>query len=180
MSNLSRGSIAKIWNGETPTPLTLQVLGVRKFPTGDRCRLLVSDGIHKSAFAILASQLNGVTNTENMENAVVNINRYYCNETEANGDKPFKKMMIVLEIAVLNNPGSVIGEPVTFDATMMMGNKPAIGNGRLPSQQSVVRQSATASNEGAVGIIDRHAAEDLWRARRKARRTMKNTKNNQE
>ena len=49
-------------------------------------------------------------------------------------------MMIVLEIAVLNNPGSVIGEPVTFDATMMMGNQPAIGNGRLPSQQSVVRQ----------------------------------------
>jgi len=142
MSNLSRGSIAKIWNGETPTPLTLQVLGVRKFPTGDRCRLLVSDGVHKSAFAILASQLNGVTNTENMENAVVKINRYYGNETEANGDKPFKKMMIVLEIAVLNNPGSVIGDPVTFDATTMMGNKPAIGNGRLPSQQSVVRQSA--------------------------------------
>lgn len=69
--------------------------GVRKFPTGDRCRLLVSDGIHKSAFAILASQLNGVTNTENMENAVVNINRYYCNETtEANGDKPFKKVWV--------------------------------------------------------------------------------------
>lgn len=54
--------------------------GVKKFPTGDRCRLMLSDGMHQSGFAILASQMNGMVDSgEIVANCVVLITRYYCN-----------------------------------------------------------------------------------------------------
>ena len=54
---------------------------VRKFPTGDRCRLLVSDGVHTCGFAILASQMNNLVESgEIAQHSVVQVTRYYCND----------------------------------------------------------------------------------------------------
>ena len=48
---------------------------------------MLSDGIHKSGFAILSSQMNGmVDNDEIVANCMVLITRYYCN-SDSNEEK---------------------------------------------------------------------------------------------
>lgn len=138
-SSLTTGAIADINNGAQPSEITLQVLAVRKFPTGDRCRMLVSDGVHSSGFAILASQLNHmVTSGQVAANTVVQITRYFCNDV---ADK--KKMMIILEMKVLlsaEDAGDIIGSPVAYTGESSQqapaaAARPAANNGRSPLVQ---------------------------------------------
>ncbi|KAF2347637.1 Replication factor A protein 1 [Trinorchestia longiramus] len=148
---LTDGAIAAIHKGEKPDDVVLQVMAVRKFPTGDRCRLLVSDGVHRSGFAIMATQLNPlVTSGEVAQHAVIKVTKYFCNQVS---DK--KKMMIILALEVVltaEDVGGEIGNPQPFEgssadtasAATVPSRAPqpaAMTNGRSPLVQRNVPSS---------------------------------------
>lgn len=117
MEQLTKGAIHKIMSGENPQNVVFQIMAVRKFPTGDRVRLLVSDGVHTSPFAVIASQLSSMVHDKTLDtHVVIRVDRYYCNDA---GGAQKKKMMIILEVKVLQNAQQVtatIGEPVGYDS----------------------------------------------------------------
>ncbi|XP_018021755.1 replication protein A 70 kDa DNA-binding subunit isoform X2 [Hyalella azteca] len=138
---LSAGSIAAINNGEKPEDVILQVIAVRKFPTGDRCRLLVSDGVHRCGFAIMATQLNPMINSgEVAQHAVIKVTKYFCNQVSEK-----KKMMIILGLEVLltaEDVGGEIGNPTTYESGT--SNAPA-GAPAAASNHSITRPSPVAN-----------------------------------
>ncbi|XP_018021326.1 uncharacterized protein LOC108677590 isoform X2 [Hyalella azteca] len=111
---LSAGTIAAINNGEKPEDVILQVIAVRKFPTGDRCRLLVSDGVHRCGFAVMATQLNPMINSgEVAQHAVIKVTKYFCSQVSE------KKIMIIQGLEVLltaEDVGGGIGNPTPYES----------------------------------------------------------------
>ncbi|XP_018021757.1 replication protein A 70 kDa DNA-binding subunit isoform X2 [Hyalella azteca] len=148
---LSAGSIAAINNGEKLEDVILQVMAVRKFPTGDRCRLLVSDGVHRCGFAIMATQLNPMINSgEVAQHAVIKVTRYFCSQVSEN-----KKMMIILGLEVLltaEDVGGEIGNPTTYESGT--SNAPAAAPAAA-SNHSITRPSPVAN--GRAPLVQRSA-----------------------
>lgn len=113
---LTRGAIAEIIEGGTPEGPVLQILSMKRIPSGtqERHRLLVSDGQWSSSFAMLATQLNGkVASGEISQNCVIQMNRFVCNTVQDN-----KKVLIILDLTVLQTGADVgqrIGDPQPFD-----------------------------------------------------------------
>jgi len=117
-SQLTKGAIAQIIEGGTPEGPVLQILSMKRIPSGtqERHRLLVSDGQWSSSFAMLATQLNGkVASGEISQNCIIKMNRFVCNTVQDN-----KKVLIILDLSVLQTGAEVgqrIGDPQPFDAT---------------------------------------------------------------
>lgn len=104
--DLTANSIQKIQNGSTDFVPTLQVLDIKKIGTGNaRYRLIVSDGVYMQQ-AMLATQMNPlVQNNELASNCIIEMKTFLCNEVQD------KKILIVLDLQVLSNPGKKIGNP---------------------------------------------------------------------
>lgn len=132
MADLSRGSIPDIIEGKQPDDPVLQILSMKKIPSGvqERYRLLVSDGQWSSSFAMLATQLNSlVSNGEITNNCIIRMKRYICNTVQDN-----KKVLIILDLEMLKTGeevGQKIGEPTNFDP-----NKGRAEQAKPPSFQS--------------------------------------------
>ncbi|KAK7071136.1 60S acidic ribosomal protein P1 [Halocaridina rubra] len=116
MTELTRGVIGDITEGAHPDNPVLQILSMKKIPSGEqeRYRLLVSDGQYSSSFAMLATQLNSkVQSNEISNNCIVKMVRYLCNTVQES-----KKVLIILDLEVLKSGSEVghkIGEPVNYD-----------------------------------------------------------------
>lgn len=113
---LTRGAIPQIIEGGTPDSPVLQILSMKRIPSGtqERHRLLVSDGQWSSSFAMLATQLNGkVASGEISQNCIIQMNRFVCNTVQDS-----KKVLIILDLTVLQSGSDVgqrIGDPQPFD-----------------------------------------------------------------
>ncbi|XP_071532708.1 replication protein A 70 kDa DNA-binding subunit isoform X2 [Panulirus ornatus] len=116
MAELTRGAIAKIIEGSHPENPVLQIISMKRIPSGtqERFRLLVSDGQWSSSFAMLATQLNPKVDSGEVSNfCVMRMNRYVCNTVQEN-----KKVLIILDLTVEKRGEEVgikLGDPVNYD-----------------------------------------------------------------
>ncbi|XP_060085781.1 replication protein A 70 kDa DNA-binding subunit-like, partial [Ylistrum balloti] len=106
---LTAGALESIIGGESVDSPVLQVLSSKRISaqgsTADRYRLLLSDGETSYSHAMLATQLNSLMESGDMDNlAVIKVNRYLCNTIQ--GDK---RVMILLDVSVLAK-GSDVGQ----------------------------------------------------------------------
>ncbi|XP_043289884.1 replication protein A 70 kDa DNA-binding subunit isoform X2 [Venturia canescens] len=120
MIDLSEGALDAIMAGETVEGPIVQILGHKKLASstsGERYRLLLSDGKRINSLTMLATQLNHMIDTELTEFAICKINRYAMSNVN-NAGKP-KRVMVILNIEV-KTPGSEvggkIGNPTQLDA----------------------------------------------------------------
>ncbi|XP_033126766.1 replication protein A 70 kDa DNA-binding subunit-like [Anneissia japonica] len=94
-----------------------QLLALKKIGansgSNDRYRLLLSDGQH-SYSAMLGTQLNSLVNNNQLQpKTIVQLDKYICNTI---GDTN-KKVMIVLEVSILDQPNEKIGNPQPLSST---------------------------------------------------------------
>ncbi|MPC12910.1 Replication protein A DNA-binding subunit [Portunus trituberculatus] len=87
MESLSTGVIADIVNGGHPEKPVVQILTMKRIPSGsqERWRLLLSDGKWSSSFAMLATQLNPKVDSGDItNNCIIRMDRYVCNTVQEN------------------------------------------------------------------------------------------------
>ncbi|KZO95312.1 replication factor-a protein [Calocera viscosa TUFC12733] len=97
---------------------TLQVLSVKQVNTGPtgppRMRVIISDGEYFTQ-AMLATQLNHLTEkpegglAELDKNTVIRLEKFASNSVQN------KRLIILLDLTVLGNPGQKIGNPASFE-----------------------------------------------------------------
>ncbi|XP_068206149.1 replication protein A 70 kDa DNA-binding subunit isoform X2 [Palaemon carinicauda] len=132
MAGLTTGAIADIIEGRQPEGPCLQVLSMKKIPSGEqeRYRLLVSDGQWSSSFAMLATQLNELVSSGQVSNnCIFKMNRYICNTVQES-----KKILIILDLDVIKSGeevGRKVGEPVNYDPAKNKGG----ANRQGPTEQ---------------------------------------------
>ncbi|XP_031833471.1 replication protein A 70 [Nomia melanderi] len=120
MHSLTEGALDKIMNGIDVDKPVLQILGHKKLAStnsGERYRLLVSDGKSINSFSMLATQLNSMI-TDNIltEFSICQINRYAISMVNNAGKQ--KRVMVILNIDVKvpgNEVGHRIGNPINAD-----------------------------------------------------------------
>ncbi|XP_035689920.1 replication protein A 70 kDa DNA-binding subunit-like isoform X1 [Branchiostoma floridae] len=116
--NLHEGSIQEIANGGSPKAPVLQVLGIKKIQSAgaqgsERYRLLLSDGKHTQSSAMLATQQNSLVHSQKLQqNCVIRLEKYICNTIQDN-----RRVLIMLEVQVLGNPGNKIKNPTPVNQT---------------------------------------------------------------
>ncbi|XP_076656555.1 replication protein A 70 [Halictus rubicundus] len=113
MYSLTEGSIDKIMNGVDVDKPVLQILGNKKLASsnsGERYRLLVSDGKRINSFTMLATQLNSMI-TDNIltDFTICQINRYAISMVNNAGKQ--KRVMVILNIEV-KVPGDQVGHKI--------------------------------------------------------------------
>lgn len=141
MAQLTPGAIARLVAGETGQPLTLQCLGIKRLQNAqaqqDRYRVLLSDGEYCHS-CMLATQLAELVHTEQLkDNCIVALNDYICN-LMAN-----KKIIIVLNLQVLQKDAAKIGNPQHYDKVFPNGPPGGEGGavgGPPPQQQAPPQQ----------------------------------------
>lgn len=139
MQSLTEGSLDKIMNGIDVDNPVLQVLGHKKLASsssGERYRLLVSDGKRINSFTMLATQLNRmITNNELTEFSICQINRYAISMVN-NGGKQ-KRVMVILSIEV-KVPGDQVGHKIgnPSNAEPESDSKPALSVQPTPQQKN--------------------------------------------
>ncbi|XP_076667304.1 replication protein A 70 isoform X2 [Andrena cerasifolii] len=139
MQLLTEGSLDKIMNGIDVDKPVLQVLGHKKLASsssGERYRLLVSDGKRINSFTMLATQLNSmITNNELTEFSICQINRYAISMVN-NGGKQ-KRVMVILSIEV-KVPGDQVGHKIgnPSNAEPESDSKPALSVQPTPQQKN--------------------------------------------
>merc|ERR1719198_976992 len=75
----------------------------------ERFRLVVSDGGHHQQ-SMLATQLNSLINDGSLEKfSVLQLNEYIVNSVQQ------KKVLIILQLGIVSNPGHQLGIPVPID-----------------------------------------------------------------
>ncbi|KAL5017372.1 hypothetical protein ScPMuIL_006961 [Solemya velum] len=116
---LTTGALEGIIRGEVVDKPLLQVISSKKISaasSADRYRLLLSDGQTSYSHAMLATQLNDLMETGEIDNlCVVKVDRYLCNTIQ--GDR---RVMILLEVSVLAKGAEVggrIGNPQQYKAS---------------------------------------------------------------
>ncbi|OAD56898.1 Replication protein A 70 kDa DNA-binding subunit [Eufriesea mexicana] len=121
MYSLTEGALDKITNGIDVDKPVLQILGHKKLSSsssGERYRLLVSDGKRVNSFTMLATQLNSMI-TDNIltEFSICQINRYAISMVNNAGKQ--KRVMVILNIDLKvpgNEVGHKIGNPTNVEA----------------------------------------------------------------
>lgn len=133
---LSEGTIKKIFSGEQVVKPIFQILGFKKIPGAgsDRYRLLISDGATVCPFVMLASQLNNLVPSGQLEKfTVVQVNKYICNTVQ-----PEKRVIIFLEVHIIA-PGSEVGEKIGNPAQTAVypgASESSVPNGGMPMNES--------------------------------------------
>lgn len=137
VQQLTAGALESIIGGESVDNPVLQVLSSKRISaqgsTADRYRLLLSDGETSYSHAMLATQLNSLMESGEMDNlAVVKVNRYLCNTIQ--GDK---RVMILLDVSVLSKGSDVgqrLGNPQQLKAQQPTADKDGHHSAQLPPQ----------------------------------------------
>ncbi|XP_073256997.1 replication protein A 70 kDa DNA-binding subunit-like [Porites lutea] len=120
---------------EHPHGPVFQILGIKKIQTksnegsgSDRYRLVLSDGIHLHTSAMLATQLNHLVLSQEIEvKAVIRLDKYICNIIQET-----RKVLIVMELTVLKPASEVmgkIGDPKPFNTDSAQKQPQQNGNG---------------------------------------------------
>lgn len=115
---LSSGSIDAIINqGQGDLTPVLQIINLKKITSpgaaSDRYRLLVSDGDTTYSHVMLATQLNDMMETNQIDTyCVIKLNRYLCNTVQQE-----KRILILLDITVLKK-GSEVKEKLGSSASV--------------------------------------------------------------
>lgn len=126
---LTEGAIKDILSkpaDQQPQKPVFQILGIKKIQTrssdgsgSDRYRVVLSDGINLYASAMLATQLNDLVTSKDVEvKAVVRLDKYICNVIQET-----RKVIILLEVSVLRPASEVagkIGDPKAINAESKM------------------------------------------------------------
>ncbi|KZT62474.1 replication factor-a protein [Calocera cornea HHB12733] len=108
---------------------TLQILSVKQVNTGPtgppRMRVIISDGDYFTQ-AMLATQLNHLTEkpegglAELDKNTVIRLEKFASNSVQN------KRLIILLDLKVLGNPGQKIGNPASYDVAKAESNANAM------------------------------------------------------
>ena len=115
VDELSRGTVARLLDGDTPASPCMQVLAVKPLAgasgAAQRYRLLLSDG-GQTITAMLSTQMNHVADDPNapLELALVCMEQYTVNEVAG------KKIVILIQIAI-KTPGDVVGHKLGDPST---------------------------------------------------------------
>ncbi|XP_043581968.1 replication protein A 70 kDa DNA-binding subunit [Bombus pyrosoma] len=151
MYSLTEGALDKIMNGiEVDRPI-LQILGHKKLSSsnsGERYRLLVSDGKRINSFTMLATQLNSmITDNVLTEFSICQINRYAISVVNNAGKQ--KRVMVILSVDLKvagDEVGHKIGNPTNADA-----------DGESKPAQSV--QSAQTASQQQSSLMSKHSGQ---------------------
>ncbi|KAL4425850.1 hypothetical protein ABPG75_009866 [Micractinium tetrahymenae] len=127
MAQLTPGGVANLANGVLGVPLTLQAIGLKRLQNPqaqqDRYRILVSDGEYSHS-CMLATQLaNLVHSGELVEGSIFELTDYICNQVQN------KKVVIVLNVNVVQTSADKIGNPQLYDKVRGSGGNAPAQNG---------------------------------------------------
>lgn len=150
--NLTAGGCESLALQDKALKPTVQIVSQKRMssstPQGgntERYRLVLSDG-QRSQHAMLATQLNSmVSDGVVAPNSVVVMEEYLCNMVQG------RRIVIVLKMQVLGNPGHVIGSPVDENG------QPAAGT--TPQAQAAPQQQFGAppgQQQGAPPPVQQH------------------------
>ncbi|KZC11216.1 Replication protein A 70 kDa DNA-binding subunit [Dufourea novaeangliae] len=153
MHSLTEGALDKIMNGIDVDKPILQILGHKKLASsssGERYRLLVSDGKRINSFTMLATQLNSMI-TDNIltEFSICQINRYAISMVNNAGKQ--KRVMVILNIEV-KCPGDEVSHKIgnPSNAETESDSKPAQPP---PQQQKDVLVQKQSTNQTSTNDI---------------------------
>ncbi|XP_014215325.1 replication protein A 70 kDa DNA-binding subunit [Copidosoma floridanum] len=142
LPQLTAGALDTIMNGTEIENPVFQILGHKRLASsssGERFRLLVSDGVKSNSFTMLATQLNHLV-TDNIlsEHSIVRINRYAISMVNNGGTQ--RRVMVILNIEVLvpgNEVGVVLGDINSENAKSEEVADPVVNKTKTAPQKSV-------------------------------------------
>ncbi|CAG2207570.1 RFA1 [Mytilus edulis] len=157
--DLTSGAIEAIVGGNNFDRPVLQIISSKKITaagsSADRYRLLLSDGLHSYSHAMLATQLNNLMESGEMDNlAVVQVDKYLCNTIQ--GDR---RVLILLDLNVLakgSDVGVRLGNPQQFKPGEARNENAAQPNAQPVAQaQSPVKkeQPSNTSNGKLLNML---------------------------
>jgi len=161
---LTKGALKSIMNNEDVKDPVMQVLGVRKITAAganERYRLLISDGHNLNSFAMLATQLNGmVSSGEINEFSILKIKRHIISSL-TDRSKGSKQVMILIDLAVMvtgDVVGSKIGDPkpIIDNSGQMVENGGSASVDSKPQSNSLAKPHSVQSS-----IIDNGLQRDI-------------------
>ncbi|XP_022161506.1 replication protein A 70 kDa DNA-binding subunit [Myzus persicae] len=159
---LTKGALKSIMNNEDVKDPILQVLGVRKITAAganERYRLLISDGHNLNSFAMLATQLNGmVSSGEINEFAILKIKRHIISSL-TDRSKGSKQVMILIDLAVMV-PGDVVGSKIGDPKPIIDNSGQKVENG---ASVDSTPQSNTSAKPHSVqsSVVDNDLQRDI-------------------
>lgn len=159
---LTKGALKSIMNNEDVKDPIMQVLGVRKITAAganERYRLLISDGHNLNSFAMLATQLNGmVSSGEINEFAILKIKRHIISSL-TDRSKGSKQVMILIDLAVMV-PGDVVGSKIGDPKPIIDNSGQKVENG---ASVDSTPQSNTSAKPHSVqsSVVDNDLQRDI-------------------
>ncbi|XP_060861000.1 replication protein A 70 kDa DNA-binding subunit-like [Metopolophium dirhodum] len=161
---LTKGALKSIMNNEDVKDPVMQVLGVRKITAAganERYRLLISDGHNLNSFAMLATQLNGmVSSGEINEFSILQIKRHIISNL-TDRSKGSKQVMILIDLAVMV-PGDVVGSKIGDPKPIIDNSGQKVENGASASVDSTPQSNSLAKPHSVQSsVIDNGLQRDI-------------------
>jgi len=161
---LTKGALKSIMNNEDVKDPVMQVLGVRKITAAganERYRLLISDGHNLNSFAMLATQLNGmVSSGEINEFSILRIKRHIISSL-TDRSKGSKQVMILIDLAVMV-PGDVVGSKIGDPKPIIDNSGQIVENGSSASVDSTPQSNSLAKPHSVQSsVIDNGLQRDI-------------------
>jgi len=161
---LTKGALKSIMNNEDVKDPVMQVLGVRKITAAganERYRLLISDGHNLNSFAMLATQLNGmVSSGEINEFSILQIKRHIISSL-TDRSKGSKQVMILIDLAVIV-PGDVVGSKIGDPKPIIDNSGQLVENGASASVDSTPQSNSLAKPHSVQSsVIDNGLQRDI-------------------
>jgi len=152
---LTKGALKSIMNNEDVKDPVMQVLGVRKITAAganERYRLLISDGHNLNSFAMLATQLNGmVSSGEINEFSILKIKRHIISSL-TDRSKGSKQVMILIDLAVMV-PGDMVGSKIGDPKPIIDNSGQIVENGASASVDSTPQSNSLAKPHSVQSSI---------------------------
>lgn len=152
---LTKGALKSIMNNEDVKDPVMQVLGVRKITAAganERYRLLISDGHNLNSFAMLATQLNGmVSSGEINEFSILKIKRHIISSL-TDRSKGSKQVMILIDLEVMV-PGDVVGSKIGDPKPIIDNSGQIVENGASASVDSTPQSNSLAKPHSVQSSI---------------------------
>ncbi|XP_025197374.1 replication protein A 70 kDa DNA-binding subunit [Melanaphis sacchari] len=161
---LTKGALKSIMNNEDVKDPVMQVLGVRKITAAganERYRLLISDGHNLNSFAMLATQLNGmVSSGELNEFSILQIKRHIISNL-TDRSKGSKQVMILIDLAVMV-PGDLVGSKIGDPKPIIDNSGQVVENGTSASVDSTPQSNSLPKPRSAqASVIDNGLPRDI-------------------
>ncbi|KAK2718993.1 replication protein A 70 kDa DNA-binding subunit-like [Artemia franciscana] len=162
---LTANAVKDLMEGKQLTAVILQILSTKKVgsATGaERYRALISDGTYSNGYAMLATQLNGLVTSRQLEDySIVRVNNPIVN-TVNNQGKEEKRIVVLLDLEILKRGSEVggrVGDPVQWTpgasqaASKPQAPAPPIDALSAKSRPSGVTSDQLAADQGHIGTI---------------------------